>query len=149
MKNTYKVIESFKGSEIDVFKDDILKLRDLKLYKEDKEVCCLHSTNGMNHCKQVDIEEPEHSLEVKAVEYASGTVIVETKEGGEKLKLKPSDIVIKATIKEEVKNELGNKDGFYNGEWKVISFDHRDEEIWLSNGGCSICRKYNEVDIIG
>lgn len=90
-----------------------------------------------------------HSLEIDDVGYSSGTVLVGVKESEEKRKLKPSDIVIKATIKEEVKKELGNKDGFYDGEWKVISFDHRDEELWLSNGRCSICRKYDEVDIIG
>lgn len=89
-----------------------------------------------------------HSLEIEDVGYSSQRVLVTIKKDEEKQKLKPSDIVIKATIKEEVKKELGNEDGFYDGEWKVISFDHRDEELWLSNGRRSICRKYNEVDII-
>lgn len=88
------------------------------------------------------------SLEIDGIGYSSGIVLVGIKASEEKRKLKPSDIVIKATIKEDIKKELGNDDGFYNGEWRVVSFDHRDEELWLSNGKCSICRKYNEVDIL-
>lgn len=60
------------------------------------------------------------------------------------------DFEFYAKVKEEVKELIGNRNGFYDGIWKVLSLNLRKDEgevelIHLER--CiSITRKLNEVD---
>lgn len=56
--------------------------------------------------------------------------------------------VFYTTITEECKNNFGNKDGFYDGKWRITDLNYRKESVELSNGRVSILKKFNEINDI-
>lgn len=56
------------------------------------------------------------------------------------------DTVLYTTIKEEVKNNLGNENGIYDGEWEVKEINYREKTVDLSNGRISILKNFDEIN---
>ncbi|MDF2879595.1 MAG: hypothetical protein K0R54_152 [Clostridiaceae bacterium] len=57
-------------------------------------------------------------------------------------------IILYTTISEKCKEEYGNNDGIYDGEWVVTDLNYRYKKVELSNSRVSITRGFDEINQI-
>lgn len=123
---------------------------DEKEYGVHQTHCC-----ALHGCKYGDEDCPVFEEKIKQeylCEFCSDDGIKSLEELFVKLEtgsipLTPQDIQMTVTIKEAVKEELGNQGGFYDGEWNVIEMNYREQSLSLNNGRVTIFREFGEVDI--
>ena len=52
------------------------------------------------------------------------------------------------TITEKSKNECGNNDGLYDGVWKILVLDYRNQTVDITNGRILLNKKFDEINEI-